>query len=474
MKVFKNYIYNSAYQLLLVLLPLVTAPYISRVLQPKGVGLNTVTYSIVQYFVLFATLGTATYGVREIALHQKDKRKRSQSFWGINFLSWITSLFSIVAFLIFVAIVREYKQLYLWQGIAILSTMFDVSWYFAGVEKFRITVLRNFIFKILTVVAIFTFVHKASDLTLYIAILTTGTLLSSLSLWPYLKKEIYSPQFQNLELLKHLKYTIALFIPTITVQIYVALNSQMIGTFDSIVHAGYFYQADKIIKILLSLISSVGVVMLPRISSLKSEGSFVEIRHLFIKSFNIITGLSVGIYFGILGVSLKFAPFFFGTDFRMVGPIMMLEAPIIVFTAWGIVFSNQYLIPLNKLRALTTSVILGSAFNILVNIFVIPKFGVIGATITLTSSEFLIASYKYFAVRHDFRIRQLFLGVWKYILAGMMMFGIVFMMNQYFIMNTIQLLIQVILGILIYIVMNILLKTELWDLVNHLFLRIKK
>jgi O-antigen/teichoic acid export membrane protein len=467
-KIFKNFLYNSSYQLLAVVIPLVTSPYISRVLEPEGVGLSTITYSSVQYFVLVATLGTLTYGNREIAYYQKDKIRRSQAFWGINFLSWITSGIAILSFLVFISFIKEYKELYLWQGVAILASMFDISWYFMGMERFKVTVVRNFIFKILTMFAIFIFVHRATDLWIYIAILSLGTLGSSLSLWPYLKDEVLIPDFKNLELKRHFKYTLALFIPTITVQIYAALNRNMIGAFDSVIHAGFFDQSDKIIKISLSLVTSLGVVMLPRVANLHARGDVKSIHKLFQKTFDLVSGISICLMFGVLAISLKFAPFFFGKGYSLVGPIMMIESPVIVFTTWGVIFSNQYLVPLNRLRPLTTSVVIGTIFNILANLLLIPLIGVMGATINITLSEFIISYYKYFSIRKEFKLRELFEGIWKYLFSGMVMFLIVFMMNQTFKMNALQLLLQLVVGVISYSLLNILLKTQLWVMFRRL------
>ncbi|MDG6137314.1 oligosaccharide flippase family protein [Lactococcus petauri] len=468
MRVLKNFFYSASYQLLAIILPLITAPYISRVLEPEGIGINTITYSTTQYFVLFAALGTMTYGNREIAYYQNNKAKRSEAFWEINFLSWITSTISIIAFLIFIYFVGEYKEIYLWQGIAIFASMFDISWYFMGVEKFKITVIRNFIIKIITVISIFEFVNSPSDLPIYVAILTIGMLLGNLSLWSYLKNEIYPPNFNKLNLKVHLKHTLSLFVPTITIQIYSALNRNMIGSLDSVISAGYFDQSDKIVKLSLSLVSSVGVVMLPRISNLFSTGDLKNIKRLFIKTFDIVTGVSTGICFGLMAISFKFAPFFFGNEYKFVGIIMMIEAPVIIFTTWGIIFSNQYLVPLNNLKPLTSSVIIGTVVNIILNIFTIPLFGVTGATVNIIISEFIITLCKYLSVRKDFPISILFKSIWKYLLSGIIMFCVVFGINNNYKMSILQLILQIGTGVILYSILNIILRTELYYTLSNI------
>ena len=473
MKLVKNFLLNGLYQLLLVILPLVTAPYVSRVLGAHGVGIYAFTGANVQYFVLLAILGTSTYGNREIAYHQNDKQKRSDIFWGINFLSWITAAISLFAFGIFIIVSRKYQDIYAWQSLLILTSLFDISWYFMGRENFKVTVTRNFIFKILTVISIFVFVKNSNDLPIYIAIMCIGGLLGSISLWPYLKHEVFKPKLKNLNLKKHLHYTIILFIPTIAVQIYWVANKSMIGLMDSVVHAGFFQQSDSMIKMALSIIGTIGVVMLPRVASMHSEGNINGIRNSIVKTFNIATGISFGIFFGILGISLKFAPFFWGKSFEMVGLIMMIEAPIIIFIPMSNVFGTQYLLPLNRMKPYTFSVTFGAILNIVVNLAFIPLFGVIGATVATVVSEFAVTVYQYLSIRKEFSFSDLFGGLWKYFISGLLMFVVVFWMNQSFKMTIIQLILQIILGVLIYTLSNILLKTQLWLMASELLGKMK-
>lgn len=473
MKFLKNYLLNSSYQLLLIILPLVTAPYISRVLGAKGVGINAFTNSIVLYFIIFAVLGTSTYGNREIAYHQNDKKARSDIFWGINFLSWITAGISLCVFIIFVLTTSQYQNIYLWQIPLILAQLFDISWYFMGMEKFKIPVMRNFFFKIVTVICIFIFVKQASDLVVYVAIMSLGNLIGSLSLWPYLIKEINPPRFKNLNLRQHLKYTLILFIPTIATSIYLVANKTMLGIFDSVTHAGFFNQSDTIIKMALSLVGTIGTVMLPRIANMHAQGDVSGIKQSIMKTFDIASGISFALFFGICGIALKFAPFFFGPAFSEVGIIMMLEAPIILFISWSGVFGGQYLVPLNRMKVFTFSVSFGAVVNILINFALIPFFGVIGAVIATVIAEFSVTAYQYWHIRDEFSIKDIFSGVWKYFLSGLVMFALVFWMNQSFKMTPVQLLLQVGLGGVTYVGMNIILNSNLWQMARQLLFKNK-
>lgn len=196
-----------------MIVPLATIPYISRVLGPKYVGINTLTYSVVQYFALFAALGLAMYGQREIAYRRSDKEEMSRAFWKIELLSILTTAVTLVAYGIFLSFSKQYTMYYLCQSFFILACAADVSWFFIGLELFKITVLRNFVVKIASIICIFTLVKNESDLYIYILIVSLAQLIGNLSLWPYLTKYIQLVKIRDLHIFQHFSPTFALFIP---------------------------------------------------------------------------------------------------------------------------------------------------------------------------------------------------------------------------------------------------------------------
>ena len=472
MKILKNYILNSSYQILLIILPLISAPYISRTLGTDGVGINTFTTSVVSYFVIFATLGTATYGNREIAYRQENKKERSQIFWEITFLSWITSLITILFFIIFIFFTNDNRMIYLLQGIAILTTMFDISWYFIGMEKFKIIIARNFIIKFITLISLFVFIHNPKDLSLYIIIMMSGSFLGSLSLWPYLRYEVYKPKLRKIRLKKHFLYALALFLPTICWSLYVSGTKILVGRFDSVTHSGFYAQSDNLIRLTLSIVTSLGTVMLPRISNMKANQDIQGVKDNLVRNFNLIFGLSSALSFGMMGLSLNFAPFFFGKDFMLVGPILMVQSPIIFCLAATSIFGTHYFVPMNKMKYYNISIICGTIINIVLNLIFIPFFGVIAASIIAVITEFIYALMQYKYMQKDFQIDNFFKDLWKYIVAGLIMFVIVFYLNQNLSMSLLTLSFQVIVGGLIYILFNVILNTKLWEILQQLIYRI--
>ncbi len=191
MNIKKNFIYNVLYQILIMILPLITTPYIARVIGANGVGVQSYTYSVVNYFVLFAMLGVNNYGNRSIAAVRDDKEKLSKTFWSIYGLQAILSIIMLIIYMFYlIFITNENKVIAGIQSIYIFSALLDINWFFFGIENFKITVTRNAFIKVISAFSIFIFVKKQDDLYIYSLILVIGTIISQVILW-FFYKTIY-------------------------------------------------------------------------------------------------------------------------------------------------------------------------------------------------------------------------------------------------------------------------------------------
>ena len=264
MKVIKNYLYNAGYQILNMVLPLITVPYISRVLGAHDVGINEYTNSWVTFFFLMGQMGITLYGNREVAYHRDDLYERSRIFWGVEALQILTISASFIAYLMAVFLFSTtFKYYFLLQGIWIIATGFDVSWYFMGLENFKVTVVRNTFVRLISIVLIFTVIKDTGDLGKYIALLGGTQLVGNLTLWPYLKDNVVWVKVSKWHPFQHFYPALLLFIPTITTQVYLVLNRLMLGRMSTQVALGNFGQADKIVKFVLAIVTATGTVMLP-------------------------------------------------------------------------------------------------------------------------------------------------------------------------------------------------------------------
>ncbi|KRN58144.1 polysaccharide biosynthesis C-terminal domain-containing protein [Limosilactobacillus secaliphilus] len=464
MKVIKNYLYNVVYQVLLLLVPLITVPYIARVLGPDLVGINSYTNSWMTFFMLFGQMGIALYGNREVAYHRDDKEDRSRIFWGIEVLQALTISAALIAYLVAVFLFSStFKRYFLLQSLWIIGAGIDVSWYFMGMEDFQKTVLRNMIVKLISVALIFTIVKGHNDLGKYIVLLGASSLIGNLSLWPYLRKEILWVPIRRWHPFKHFYPAFLLFIPTITTQIYLVVNRLMLGKMSTQNQLGQFENADKLVKVVLAVVTASGQVMLPHIANKFSKGDIKGIRHSLYNSFDFITATATPMMFGLMAISMVLAPWFLGHDFAPAGELMMFESPTILFIAWSNVTGSQYLMPVNRTNEFTISVTAGAVVNIICNLFFISAWGAKGAVLATNISELAVTALQLNCIRNTISRRRLFHGSWKYFISGALMCIVIHRLSLTIRMNVANLIVEVVAGAFIYILMLVLLHAPILD-----------
>lgn len=245
-----NYIYNLLYQFLAIAVPLLTTPYVSRVLGARNVGLYNYTLGIVYYFGIFAVTGTATYGQREVATRQNDKKERSRIFWEVFIFRFfcVTIVFLIYTFFLN-NFMLQYKLLFLVNIFTIFSWLVDVSWYFQGVENFKVTAIRNSMVKLVATVLIFTFIKNPTDLWLYTLIYALSNFAGNLTMIPQLFSEVMIVKISFRSIMANFRGIMELFIPVVAIQLYTVLNKIMLGSMSSATQVGYYSQANQIINV---------------------------------------------------------------------------------------------------------------------------------------------------------------------------------------------------------------------------------
>lgn len=458
----KNYIYNLIYQLMVIILPLVTTPYVSKVLGAENVGIYSYTLSIATYFILFGTLGISMYAQREIAYVQEKSKERTKIFWEIIILRACTMFISILVFYILYVNGTQYQIYYKVLILELVATCFDISWFFQGLEEFKKTVLRNTIVKIISVVCIFMFVKTKEDLTIYFIIYVLSNLFGNLSLWIYLPKYISKIDIKQLEIRKHIKPTISLFIPQIAIQIYTVLDKTMIGKIlGDMSEVGNYEQSQKIIKLSLTLVTSLGTVVSPRIANTIANNKKEEVEGYLTKSFNFVWFFGVPIMFGIIAIATNLVPWFLGEEFKNSVVILMCGAPIIISLGLNNVSGVQYLIQAKKQNIFTKSVIIGAIFNFIMNMILIPILKATGAMISSVLAETLILFIQLVDIRNEISLKIVYKNSVKYLISGVIMFGVVFIIGVFMKPTIIATMIQIIVGIIIYGIMLIVLKDKL-------------
>lgn len=453
----KNLIYNILYQILIIILPIITVPYVSRVLGTEGVGTYSYTYSIAYYFMLVSMLGINNYGNRQVAKARNNKEKLSKEFLSIYVIQVVTTILMIIAYIAYIVLFDiDYLKISIIQIIYVISSLFDVNWFFFGIEKFKFTVSRNTIVKVLSFVFILIFVKTETDTWKYTLILALSTLTSQIFLFIMLRKYIKIERISFKHVKKHIKPCIILFIPIISYSIYRVMDKIMLGNMSTISEVGFYENAEKIINIPVGLITALGTVMLPRISNLIANGEKNLIEEYMKKSVELILFIGLPMIFGLMAISENFSVSFLGEDFRKSGDIMFLLSPTILFISIANVIRTQYLIPNEKDKEYVIATICGAIVNLIFNIILIPKLGSIGACIGTLLAEFTVMLYQIILVRKKIQICAYLKNGIRFLVTSLLMFIIVFSLNFLNIKNIILLLIiQIVVGIIIYGIFNI-------------------
>ena len=458
----KNYIYNLAYQILVIIMPIITTPYLARTLGPEGTGIYSFTISIVTYFISFGSLGIAMYGQREIAYVQDDVRKRSKVFYELVLLRLLTMSVSIFVFYIIYGIRGEYAIYYRILLLEMLAYCVDISWFFQGIEQFKKTATRNMSVKILSVISVFIFVKTRDDVDKYLLIYVFTTLFGNISLWLGLKRYIQKVSFKELKIFSQIKPTIAMFIPQIAIQIYTVLDKTMIGAIlGDMSEVGYYEQTQKIVKVLLTIITSLGAVMMPRIAKCFADGNNEQIKAYMDKTFRFVYMLAFPLIFGLITVSDNFVPIFYGAGYDKVKILLKIMSLIIVFIGLSNVTGSQYLLSTKRQKQFTISVICGAIANAILNFIFIKYFKSVGAVIATVIAEFIVTAVQFYFIRKDFNIIEIIKKGRSYFIIALIMFSITTMIDFIIVSNKIGILVQVGVGAIVYFMILLLLKDRL-------------
>ena len=451
----KNFIYNVVYQILILLIPLITVPYVSRVIGSKGIGIYSYTYSIVYYFMIFAMLGLNNYGNRTIAKVRDNRNKLSKTFKEIYCMQIVTSVLMIILYFMYLVIFHvKYKMIALIQSIYVISCLFDINWFFFGIEKFKLTVTRNTIIKILALIFIFVFVKDANDVWIYTLILSLSILLSQLFLWPFVNKYVDNVNIEIKDMLKHFKPCAKLFLPVVAVAIYKVMDKTMIGWFSNVSEVGFYENAEKIINVPNAIISALGTVMLPRMSNLYAKNKNEESKKVIDKSIKLMMFLAFAMTLGLICVSMNFSVMFFGKDFEKSGIIIILLSITILFLSWGNVIRTQYLIPKEHDKIYIESAFLGAIVNLIFNLIFIPKYASIGACVGTVLAELCVMLYQTFSIKNELPIKKYIKDIIPFLYKSLIMFIIIYPLNFVRLNNVVCMIVQILLACMIYYALN--------------------
>lgn len=455
----KNITYKILHQIILFIFPLILTPYISRVLGVKSLGIYAFYYSISIYFSYLAMLGINIYGNRAIAQVKENDKTLKKVFTNIYVLQFIASIISLLLYLIFILISKN-KIISIIMIMNILTSLFNINWFYFGQEKFKPVIFTQLIIKTLITILIFVFVKNENSLIIYSLLKCSSDLIFNIILFIFSIKYIKFNNISKTSVKNNLKPCLLLFIPALATTIYQQTDKVMIGILVNKTEVGYYECASKLITITLGLVSAVLTVISPKMSNLISRKKDDDSKKLFNNSINYILCLATAISFGIISISKEFVPLFFGNSYKSSINLTIGLAVSLLFVSFSNSLKLLYLIPKEKDKIYTNSVIYGTILNIILNYIFISKYNAMGAVISTVFTELFVLIYQILKIKNNLNLHNIIKNLIIYIIFGIIMYSIVSLVatiNMSLIYKTI---VEILTGIIVYVTLFLIYFTK--------------
>lgn len=420
-KTIKNYIYNLIQQVLLVISPLITIPFLSRSLGAEGIGKYSYAFALTNYFTLIATLGCDVYGRREISYVKNSLENRSKKFWSIQIIKTVCTLVVSSIYIIF-SFNNVNKVLLLILMFHLINVPLNIGWFYQGIEKFKKITIRTIFLKLAELLFVVFCIHSENDLIKYTFGSSFINFLAFFVLWLDIKNDVKFEKITFEDIKYDLKNCLQFFLPAIATSIYTLLDKTMLGNLTgSYIENGYYEQAQKINIVLLRVVLSLGLVLLPQIASAFKEGNKKQVNEFINKSGKYVFFISLPIAFGMICISDNFVQWFFGNGYDKVSELLKLSGFILIVQGLDDVFGMQYLVNVGRQKQYIISLFSGAAINFIFNFILIPKFASAGAIIASFLGEFVIVLMQVYYVRNNINLKEFFKQSKNYLIASLVM-----------------------------------------------------
>lgn len=425
-----NYVFNLANRIIVLVIPLITTPYLTRVLGANELGVYNYANTIASYFLMFSMMGMSILGNKKVSLARNDGNI-SEIFLKLLFVQFFNSIVSIVLyFAYFFIFCKDDKTIALLQLFVLISALFDVSWFYQGLERFKSIAIRNIVINCITTILIFLFVNKPEDIVIYSAIKCVSVLASQLALFvSCIKKVVWvKPD------IKWIKTTyvelLVFFTPIAAESIFHNMDRVMLGVMVSYSAVAFYYTSRMITDIPQCFITSINTIIYPRITILVGQNRNEEARKLTYYSFALINAVCVAMSFGIAAIAKDFVALYLGSDYQYCAICIPWLAPYIVLAAWNGTVRYQYLIPKALEKIYSKAIVIGIAFNLILNLTLIQKIGVIGAILATVVAEFIIAIIQTKPVWKEMMILNQIRNMGVFLVAGIIMYILVYLVRE--------------------------------------------
>lgn len=480
-----NAVFNAFYQLLTLLAPIITTPYVSRVFLSSTIGSYNYYYSILGYFTLIAAFGFVDFGTKFIAEKRDNSYERSQAFYSIFLAKALLSFICLLGYIIMIFVFFRNDKIafyiFLAMSLYIISNMLDPLFFFQGVEKFGSICIRNMIMRLFTIILIFVIIKNENDIIKYALVLSIGNLLAVIVTFLSFKKgDLVKPNFKDIHLFKYFKQSAPYFVAALAVGLFTHLDQTMVGAFSSDPNQnGYFSQGSKIVVALASVSGSISTVMLSRMSYLFKNGSQEEIKRKINQTFEAFWAVSLPMMLGYISVNKYLIPLFLGGGYEGAVGVGYALAPIIVLSSLNGLIGALYFRPFNKTWTHSLIILFSSVINIVVCLILIPIYGAVGAALGRVAAEAIQLPLLLYYSQGYIDIKMIFKTFIKpadnSCIMFISLFGIDYLCQKFTQSNAIIMMIIVFSGILIYLGFALLTKDSfVLSMVNWIFGRFKR
>lgn len=449
----KNAVLNIIRTLLSIIFPLVTFPYVTRVLGPVGLGKTQFASNFISYFVMFAGLGIGTYGIREIAKKRDNKQELSKvakEIFILNLIPTIISYFLLGITLFVVPKLNPYRNLLFVYSATILFSTIGIEWFYNGLEQYVYMTVRQLFFQILSFLSIFIFVRSNEDYLNYAILSVIANVGANVCNFIHSRKYVDWRVKGKLEISTHLKPVFILFGTRVAASLYVSLDTTLLGFITDDSQIGYYESANKISRVVVSLITSVTAVLLPRLSYYLKNNEKERFNELLRKSFYGMLMFALPIAAGLFLLSGEVTVLISGKSFIPAIPTMrVLSALILVIPLSGFM-GNQLFIPMGKEKITLYAMLVGAFVNVSLSVWFIFLWGAFGAAFASLLAEFsIVVVYFVFAYKWKlflFEYKELF----QFFISVVLMATFIIVIQKFNFMNALVITLSVIFGAFIY------------------------
>ena len=457
--IIKNFSYNLSYQILALFLPIITTPYITRVFTRDTIGLLSVTEANCSYFVLLGMLGITLLGPREIAKCLGNKEILTDTFFDIYRIQFIAHIIAGIIYICYCGVTGKSSIAYMYL-LYLTASMFDISWFYIGIEEFKAISFRNVFVKLVSFAMLFLCVRKENDIYVYIETMYIPQMIINIYMWGLLIKKYIFFEAKRIVIAKnnYIKEALSLFVPQVASSIYTVLDKTILGMYTTYSTVAIYTQGQTLLRLILAIVPCFSRVMSPRISYYIAKKADDEIQKYMEMSANVIGYLSFLLFFGVLSYSQLFIDWYLPSAYKQTGEVLKICSPIILAVSGANLFSIQYLIPLGKQNKYTFSIIVSTIVNMSINFALAPIWGIYGVCLGSVIAEITGFLIQMQYARKTLNLISMFRNYPSYILSGGIMYIISQKMDKYYDSNIIKLAMLICISGCIYIIVTYIIK----------------